>query len=57
MWILTINYQDKSSALRYASNSTASPPVQYLADSSLPTGWRCQKIQNSIYYFSPTGER
>ena len=50
--------QDKSSALRYASNTLVSPsPVLHLEDSTLPPGWRCQKIQNSIYYFSPRGER
>ena len=30
---------------------------QYLEDGSLPSGWRCQRIQTSIYYFSPRGER
>jgi len=50
-------FQDKSSALRYASNSSVGETVQYLADATLPQGWRCQKIQSSIYYFSPTGER
>ena len=52
-----LSVQDKSSALRYASNSAVSGGVQYLEDPSLPPGWRCQKIQNSIYYFSPLGER
>lgn len=30
---------------------------QYLEDGSLPSGWRCQRIQTSIYFFSPRGER
>jgi len=53
-------FQDKTAALRYIANSgvgTGQGTVKYLEDSSLPGGWRCQKIQNSIYYFSPRGER
>ena len=59
-WLLTLAIsQDKSSALRYASSSggVSSGPVQYLYDSTLPPGWKCQKIQQSIYYFSPRGDR
>ena len=50
--------QDKTAALRYiASTAGQGQAVKYVEDSSLPQGWRCQKIQNSIYYFSPRGER
>jgi len=51
-------FQDKTAALRYiATTPGQSQGVKYLEDSSLPSGWRCQRIQNSIYYFSPRGER
>jgi len=51
-------FQDKQSAIRYISTCVStSSNVQYLSDNTLPSGWRCQKIQNCIYYFSPRGER
>ena len=50
--------QDKTAALRYIASSVGqSQAVKYLEDGSLPSGWRCQRIQTSIYYFSPRGER
>ena len=53
-----ITFQDKSAALRYvATCSGPGPSVEYLTDPTLPQGWKCQKIQDSIYYFSPRGER
>jgi len=51
-------FQDKSSALLYISTCVSqNSNVQYLSDPTLPSGWKCQKIQDSIYYFSPRGER
>jgi len=51
-------FQDKTAALRYiASSAGQGQTVKYLDDNTLPSGWRCQRIQNSIYYFSPRGER
>ena len=50
--------QDKTAALRYIASSVGqSQAVKYLEDGSLPSGWRCQRIQTSIYFFSPRGER
>ena len=50
--------QDKTAALRYIGSAAGQgQAVKYLEDSSLPSGWRCQRIQTSIYYFSPRGER
>jgi len=44
--------------LRYiASSAGQDKAVKYLDDDTLPSGWRCQRIQSSIYYFSPRGER
>jgi len=51
-------FQDKTAALRYiASSAGQDKAVKYLDDDTLPSGWRCQRIQSSIYYFSPRGER
>lgn len=51
-------FQDKTAALRYIASSVGqSQAVKYLEDGSLPSGWRCQRIQTSIYFFSPRGER
>jgi len=49
-------FKDKASALQSLSQEAALP-VRYMKDASLPSGWRCQKIETSIYYFSPKGER
>ena len=52
--------QDKSAALRYISTCVSQSEVsnvQYLTDTTLPSGWKCQKMEDSIYYFSPRGER
>jgi len=49
-------FQDKSAAMRYIAAGQGQA-VKYLEDSTLPSGWRCQRIQSSIYYFSPRGER
>lgn len=51
-------FEDKTAALRYIANTgSQAQGVKYVEDSSLPSGWRCQRIQSSIYYFSPRGER
>jgi len=59
-------FKDKVSALRAvkaevsslrAVKAEVSSPVRYMKDDSLPAGWRCQKIETSVYYFSPKGER
>lgn len=51
-------FQEKSAALRYISQTKDRVQgIKYLEDKTLPSGWKCQKIQNSIYYFSPKGER
>ena len=50
--------QYETAALQYIASSVGqSQAVKYLEDGSLPSGWRCQRIQTSIYYFSPRGER
>jgi hypothetical protein len=47
----------KAAMLRHISEKKTSSGVVYLEDTTLPQGWRCQKIESSIYYFSPIGER
>ena len=58
--IILFSVQDKSAALRYISTCVSQSGVsnvQYLTDTTLPSGWKCQKMEDSIYYFSPRGER
>ena len=43
--------------MAYSTTEAALSPSKNLHDSSLPTGWRVQRIQSSIYFFSPLGER
>jgi len=50
-------FKDKASALKCVKEDSAASPVRYMKDESLPAGWRCQKIETSVYYFSPKGER
>lgn len=53
-------FQDKYAAMRYVASNVSqgsNSSVQYLVDNTLPSGWKCQKIHDSIYYFSPRGER
>ena len=49
--------QEREAALAYSTSEAALSPSRNLHDSSLPTGWRVQRIQSSIYFFSPLGER
>merc|ERR1711860_159602 len=39
----------------YPCDITSNVGVEYLEDETLPTGWRCQRIESTIYYFSPVG--
>ena len=58
--IILFSVQDKSAALRYISTCVSQSGVsnvQYLTDTTLPSGWKWQKMEDSIYYFSPRGER
>jgi len=47
----------KAAMYRHIANLKNSGGVVYLEDETLPSGWRCQMIESSIFFFSPVGQR
>jgi len=50
-------FPSKAAMQRHISNGKKSLSVVYITDETLPEGWRCQKVESSIFFFSPIGER
>lgn len=50
-------FPSKAAMQRQISRERNGLGVVYIEDDTLPVGWRCQKIESSIFFFSPIGER
>jgi len=50
-------FPSKAAMQRHISKETKSPSVVYVQDETLPKGWRCQRVDSCIFFFSPVGER